>query len=85
MAEILIVDDTADIRTLLELMVRMAGHQVREASDGRKGLEAIAERPPDLVLLDVEMPILNGPKWLTNYFCATWAWRRFRSSFCQAS
>jgi CheY-like chemotaxis protein len=68
MANILIVDDSDDIRTLLALLVQMVGHQVREASDGRKGLEAIGECPPDLVLLDVEMPILNGPEMAYEVF-----------------
>jgi CheY-like chemotaxis protein len=68
MANILVVDDTDDIRTLLALMVQMAGHQVREASDGRKGLEAIGECPPDLVLLDVEMPVLTGPEMAYEVF-----------------
>ena len=62
MANVLIVDDNADIRMLVGGMVEMAGHEVREASDGRKGLEAAAEQHPDLMLLDVEMPILTGPE-----------------------
>jgi len=68
MANVLIVDDNADIRMLVASMVEMAGHEVREASDGRKGLEAAAEHPPDLMLLDVEMPILTGPELAYELF-----------------
>jgi CheY-like chemotaxis protein len=44
------------------------GHQVREASNGRRGLEAVEERAPNLVLLDVEMPVLNGPEMAYELF-----------------
>jgi len=68
MATVLVVDDNADIRTLLATMVEMAGHQVREASDGRKAVEAAAEEHPDLMLVDVEMPILTGPEMAYELF-----------------
>jgi CheY-like chemotaxis protein len=68
MAEILIVDDSSDIRSLLGAIVEMAGHNVREASDGRKGLQEVSEHAPDLVLLDVEMPVLNGPEMAYQLF-----------------
>jgi DNA-binding response OmpR family regulator len=68
MADVLIVDDSPDLRTLLAVFVGMAGHAVREAGDGRQGLDAIAERTPDLVLLDVEMPVLTGPEMAYQLF-----------------
>jgi CheY-like chemotaxis protein len=68
MANVLIVDDNADIRMLVANMVQLAGHEVREASDGRKGLEVVAEHPPDLMLLDVEMPVLTGPEMAFEVF-----------------
>jgi CheY-like chemotaxis protein len=68
MADILIVDDSSDIRKLLGAIVEMAGHNVREASDGRRGLQAVSDRAPDLVLLDVEMPILSGPEMAYQLF-----------------
>jgi CheY-like chemotaxis protein len=68
MADILIVDDSSDIRSLIGAIVETAGHQVREAGDGRRGLEVVAERAPDLVLLDVEMPVLNGPEMAYQLF-----------------
>jgi CheY-like chemotaxis protein len=68
MADILIVDDSSDIRGLLGAIVEMAGHNVREASDGRRGLQAVSERAPDVVLLDVEMPVLSGPEMAYQLF-----------------
>lgn len=68
MADVLIVDDSSDLRTLLAVFMGMAGHAVREACDGRQGLDAIAERSPDLVLLDVEMPVLTGPEMAYQLF-----------------
>ena len=38
------------------------GHNVRQARNGREGLNAVAEERPDLVLLDVEMPVVTGPE-----------------------
>jgi CheY-like chemotaxis protein len=68
MAEMLIVDDNEDIRGLLAVILESAGHQVREASDGREGLDRVAEQRPDLILLDVEMPILTGPEMAYGLF-----------------
>ena len=60
MATILIVDDYADNRELLRLMLEAAGHRVREAEDGRVGLEMAQLEPPDLILVDLSMPKLDG-------------------------
>lgn len=57
---ILIVDDEAMARTLLRLMLVRGGFQVREAEDGYDALQKIGVDPPDLVLLDVMMPGLDG-------------------------
>ncbi|HYY04265.1 MAG TPA: response regulator transcription factor [Gaiellaceae bacterium] len=60
---ILVVDDDRDIRKLVAELLRRAGHDVREAENGRAGLRALHASPPDLVLLDVSMPDLDG--WQT--------------------
>jgi OmpR family response regulator RpaB len=57
---ILLVDDDADIRLLLRLELSAEGHHIAEASDGRQALEAIAATAPDLVVLDMMMPVLDG-------------------------
>jgi DNA-binding response OmpR family regulator len=62
-ARILVIDDEEDIRNLLEELLRRAGHEVEQAADGRAGLRALHSSRPDLVLLDVTMPDLDG--WQT--------------------
>jgi DNA-binding response OmpR family regulator len=57
---ILVVDDDPTTRELLRGMLERAGHGVREAADGRAGLRDLYAAPPDLVILDVEMPELDG-------------------------
>ena len=57
---VLVVDDDADVRTLVVGLLERAGYEVNEASDGRDGLRAVFSDRPDLVLLDVTMPGLDG-------------------------
>lgn len=61
-ADLLIVDDDDDVSEPLKLLLEMEGYRVRVARDGLEGLRAVEERFPDLVLLDVEMPVLDGPQ-----------------------
>ncbi len=61
MAHLLLVDDDPEMTDLLEHFFRAEGHEVRVALNGQEGLAALAARRPDVVLLDVEMPILSGP------------------------
>ncbi len=60
MRRILVADDNADSRELLRLILESVCDEVLEASDGRQVLQRIAESQPDLVLLDLEMPVLDG-------------------------
>ena len=62
MFEILVVDDERVIRAGLVQLLSGAGFVVREARDGEAALVAVAERRPDLVLLDVMMPGMDGFK-----------------------
>jgi DNA-binding response OmpR family regulator len=62
-ARVLVVDDEADIRGLVRAMLERAGYDVEEAPNGRAGLRALFASPPDLVVLDVTMPELDG--WQT--------------------
>ena len=57
---ILVVDDEEANRNLLREILRPLGYQVREAADGDEALAAVAESTPDLILLDLMMPRLNG-------------------------
>lgn len=62
-ARVLVVDDDAVTRELLRATLERAGHEVREAVDGRAGLRDLYAAAPDLVILDVEMPEMDG--WAT--------------------
>jgi two-component system, OmpR family, response regulator len=57
---VLVVDDDPHIRQLLVFALGKAGLAAREAEDGEVALASIAEAPPDLVILDINMPRLNG-------------------------
>jgi len=57
---ILVVDDTEANRDLLKEILELDGNQVRLASDGAEALRAVADSVPDLVLLDVSMPGIDG-------------------------
>ena len=58
--EILVVDDDPRLRELVRYTLTRAGFTVREAGDGRAALTAVRARVPDLVVLDVLMPELDG-------------------------
>jgi CheY-like chemotaxis protein len=60
MKKILIVDDEATLRLLMRKFLEKAGYQVSEAEDGEKGIIKAKETTPDLILLDVTMPKING-------------------------
>jgi two-component system alkaline phosphatase synthesis response regulator PhoP len=60
MAKILVIDDEEDIRTLLQYNLEKEGYQVETAENGEKGLTALISFKPDLVLLDVMMPGMDG-------------------------
>jgi two-component system, cell cycle response regulator DivK len=57
---ILVADDKASSRELVRAILENLGYEVREAEDGIKALEATRDSPPDLVLLDLQMPGLTG-------------------------
>jgi len=61
---ILIVDDDADFRTGLRIALEMKGYQVDEAANGAEAMLKLAEKPPLLVLLDLQMPVMNGREML---------------------
>jgi two-component system alkaline phosphatase synthesis response regulator PhoP len=57
---VLVVDDEANIRELVTVYLTAAGFDVRQASDGPRALESAAERPPDLIVLDIMLPGIDG-------------------------
>jgi DNA-binding response OmpR family regulator len=62
-ARVLVVDDEADIRGLLRELLERAGYEMAEAANGREALRAFYATSPDLVLLDISMPEMDG--WQT--------------------
>lgn len=61
MADVLIIDDDIDSADVLADIMRGEGHAVRIGYNGQEGLQLATENTPQLVLLDVEMPVLDGP------------------------
>src|SRR5687767_16008129 len=57
---ILVVDDHEDNIELLRARLEAWGYQVETAKDGQEALDAVAAKPPDLILLDVMMPSVDG-------------------------
>ena len=57
---VLVIDDDPDVRAFIVTSLEEQGYRVREVSDGRKGLKAIAQKKPDLVIVDFIMPGLSG-------------------------
>ena len=65
-ARILIADDKASSRELVRTILENLGYVIEEAGDGVEALETALERPPDLVLLDLQMPRLTGEEVLAR-------------------
>ena len=59
-ATILVIEDEADLRTLLRVVLERGGYRVLDATDGRNGLRMFHQHRPDLVLLDVGLPDIDG-------------------------
>ncbi len=61
MKDILIVEDNKDIGDIMNELLTMEGYIVRWAKNGEEGLTQMDMKLPDLILLDIEMPVLDGP------------------------
>lgn len=57
---ILIVEDNLDTRTIYAMILRHYGYEAIEASDGAEGVSRAMETTPDLILMDLSMPVLDG-------------------------
>jgi CheY-like chemotaxis protein len=66
MARVLVIDDNEDLQDTYELMLQGEGYEVRRASDGLSGLHAVASERPDVVLLDMMMPEVDGLQFLAR-------------------
>jgi CheY-like chemotaxis protein len=64
---ILVIDDDEDIRALIHLALTTEGYQVVEASNGQQALDQLQRWTPNLIVLDMHMPLMNGWTFLMHY------------------
>ena len=64
---ILIVEDDDDLRDLVRTMLELEGFDVRTAQHGREALDRVAEHMPDLILLDIKMPVMDGRSFAVEF------------------
>jgi two-component system, cell cycle response regulator DivK len=57
---ILVVEDQEDNRRILRDLLTSANYELVEASTGEEALAALAKRPPDLILMDIQLPVMDG-------------------------
>jgi CheY-like chemotaxis protein len=65
-ADILVIEDNSEIRTLIRAMLEREGHEVREALDGEEGVALYEDQPADLVMTDLFMPKRGGIETITD-------------------
>jgi CheY-like chemotaxis protein len=58
--KILLADDARAVAALMVARLSSFGHEVTTASNGQEAFDKFCESPPDLVLMDIEMPLMNG-------------------------
>jgi two-component system, cell cycle response regulator DivK len=58
--KILVVEDSDDNRRILRDLLTVAGYEVIEAHDGAEGVSRAEEHRPDLILMDIQMPVMDG-------------------------
>jgi two-component system, cell cycle response regulator DivK len=58
--KILVVEDQEDNRQILRDLLSSAGYEMSEAGDGQKALTAVSRNRPDLILMDIQLPIMDG-------------------------
>lgn len=64
MARILVVDDEPHIRELVRIVLELRGHTLEEAHNGRVALEIVEQQVPELIILDLAMPEMDGWRFL---------------------
>ena len=67
--KILVVDDDQNIRRLVSFNLSLEGHEILMARNGKEGIEIAVSSKPDIILMDIMMPIMNGYdacKWLKS-------------------
>jgi len=57
---VLVAEDSDDLRALMKTVLQMKGYRVTEAADGRQAVESALLEHPDLILMDLSMPVMDG-------------------------
>jgi DNA-binding response OmpR family regulator len=65
--KILVVEDDPDLAALEAELLEEHGHQVEVANNGREALAAVERAAPDLILLDLKMPVMSGREFVEEY------------------
>lgn len=68
MARILVVEDDKDLNKAYCIILRHEGHEVAEAFDGQEALDKLKSFKPDLILLDLLMPVMGGLEFLQTWY-----------------
>lgn len=66
-SSVLVIEDDPEMRGLLVLMLEEEGYRLLTASDGREGLELLRTAKPDVILLDMKMPVMDGYEFARQY------------------
>jgi CheY-like chemotaxis protein len=69
LSNILVVDDEPAQRSILRRIFERAGHEVADAGDGAAALQAVGKSPPDLVVTDMMMPVMDGAELIRRLRC----------------
>lgn len=64
---VLIIDDDEDLVEMLRFFLERSGYRVTTAMNGKEGLAAVAASSPDLILLDMKMPVMDGWTFAKNF------------------
>jgi CheY-like chemotaxis protein len=66
-SSVLVVDDAADLRRVIETALKHAGYDVQTAENGQPALELCKLRDPDVILVDIDMPVVSGRAFVIAY------------------
>jgi CheY-like chemotaxis protein len=67
MANVLVIEDNKTLNQAYKLILQREGHEVRVAYNGQEALELVKITDPELILLDMLMPVMNGVQFLEKY------------------